>query len=81
VNEKKFFASFRWRNFCAPPEAAFKISIPYGDIAGRENWSTALSTARLSGHRNFIEQIYMPNVNLRPRKAAIKVNAFTRRKI
>ena len=24
---------------------------------GRENWSTTLSAARLSGHRNFTEQI------------------------
>ena len=60
-----------------PPELAFKISIPIGDLAGRENWSTALSTARLSGHRNFTEQICMPNANLRQAKAVHKSNRLT----
>ncbi len=64
-----------------PPELAFKISIPYGDLAGRENWSTALSIARLSDHRNFTEQIGMPNANLRQAKAATKVTACLHQKI
>ena len=64
-----------------PPEAAFKISIPIGDLAGRENWSRALSTARLSGHRNFTEQNRTPDAILRPLKSATKVTACAELKI
>ena len=77
----KIFRIFRWRNFGAPPEAAFKISIPYGDLAGRENWSIAFTAARLSGHRNFTEQNRTPDAILRPLKAATKVTACLRIKI
>jgi len=44
---------------------------------GRENWSRALTTARLSGHRNFTEQNRMPNAILRQAKAPPKSKCLT----
>jgi hypothetical protein len=37
--ERKIFRFVRWQNFWVLAGATFKISIPYGDLAGRENWS------------------------------------------
>ena len=65
------------RTFGCVPELAFKISIPIGDLAGRENWSTALIIARLSGHRNFTEQNRTPDAILRQAKAPPKSKCLT----
>jgi hypothetical protein len=49
-----------------PPEAALQISIHCGNIDSTDKLSKIIPAYRLDGHRNLSEQIYLPNVNLRP---------------
>ena len=51
------------------PEAALKILIPYGNIERPDKLLQLYIVGRLDGHQNLSEQIYLPNVNLRPLKA------------
>ena len=52
-----------------PPEAALKILIHYGNTERPDKLHNITLVGRLDGHQNFSEQIYLPNVNLRPLKA------------
>ena len=52
------------------PEAALKILIHYGNTERPDKLHNIILIGRLDGHQNFSEQIYLPNVNLRPLKAA-----------
>ena len=71
----KFFNSSDGDTFVCRLKRRLKFRYIMAVQKGRENWCTVLLVSRLSGHRNFTEQIGMPNANLRPRKVATKVTA------
>jgi hypothetical protein len=76
-----FFARSAGGTCGVPPEAALKILIPFGDLERPDKLGHCIQVARLAGHQNFSEQIYMPNVNLRPLKAGPASPAVQREKI
>jgi hypothetical protein len=52
------------------PEAALQILIHYGNTERPDKLLKLFMVGRLDGHQNLSEQIWLPNPNLRPLKAA-----------
>ena len=57
LKNEKFFTNRDGGAFVRRLKRRLKLRYITAVQKGRENWSTALSSARLSGHRNFTEQI------------------------
>ena len=58
---RKFFILVKWRNFCAPPEAAFKISIPYGGLERPDKLVKSSKLCQVVRPSKFYRANRMPN--------------------